>query len=252
MDGLMIPLWSMAIIFFMVAFAYSSVGLGGGSSYTALMAIAGVSILVIPSISLILNLVVTFVGSYHFVKQRHLSVSLLLPFLASSIPMSFIGGSLHLDPLIFQFILLLSLVLIAARIYLWDSLSLDFDLTNNQRIVVSLILGAILGLIAGIVGIGGGIYLVPLIIILNLGTLKQAAACAVIFVFLNSLSALLAKFAFHDIPIMSFWPLIIAVFLGGFIGSRISSSSLDPKLMEKILGGIILLAIVLLTTKLLS
>ena len=92
----MIPLTGLAILFFIVAFAYSSVGLGGGSSYTALMAIAGMSLVAIPTISLILNLFVTSIGSYHFIRQRHVNIRLILPFLISSMPMSYLGGSLQL------------------------------------------------------------------------------------------------------------------------------------------------------------
>lgn len=250
MDELIIPLSALAILFFIVALAYSSVGLGGGSSYTALMAIAGVSLVVIPTISLILNLFVTSIGSYHFIRQRHVSIRLILPFLVSSMPMSYLGGSLHLDKTVFQYFLLFSLLLIAARIYIWDHLSYNLELTEKQKTAIALFIGAILGLIAGIVGIGGGIYLVPLIIMLNLGTIKQAAACAVIFIFLNSLTGLIARLTYNNVDLANYWPLVLAVIAGGFVGSRISSTSLNTRVMEKVLGGIILVAIVLLTIKL--
>ena len=144
------------------------------------------------------------------------------------------------------------MILIAARIYLWDELSFNIETTSKQRTVIALTIGAILGLIAGIVGIGGGIYLVPLIVMLNLGSVKQAAACAIIFILLNSLTGLLARLTHHDIELMDYWLLIIAVILGGFLGSRLSSTSLNPRIMEKVLGGIILIAVVLLTFKLLK
>ncbi|MDH4028680.1 MAG: TSUP family transporter, partial [Nitrospirota bacterium] len=154
-------LYFLAILFFLVAFTYSSVGLGGGSSYTALLALSGISALAIPMISLSLNLLVTSIGSYNFIRNRHARTRLVLPFLISSIPMAYIGGSLKLPKEVFYWILLTSLVVVAARIYFWKVTPLKIDLGQNRKLMISLTAGSILGLVAGIVGIGGGIYLVP-------------------------------------------------------------------------------------------
>ena len=255
MDSLLIelilPVWGLAIIFLFISFVYSSVGLGGGSSYTAIMAIVGVTILFIPTISLFLNVLVSAIGSYHFARNKHVNLHLLLPFLISSMPMSFIGGSMQLDKEIFQYILLVSLSLVVMRIYLWDQISLRIEINEKQKLGISILFGALLGLIAGIVGIGGGVYLVPLIILFNLGSVKEAAGCAVIFVFLNSVMGLFGRINQHHInEIINYWPLAIAVITGGYLGSRLGSISLNAKIMEKILGIIILCAIVLLIIKL--
>ena len=251
MNELIIPMWGMVILFLLIAFAYSSVGLGGGTSYTAVMVITGVSIGFIPAISLFLNILVSTLGTYHFTRHKHVNLKLLMPFLLSSMPMSFFGGSLHLDKEIFQFILLSSLLFVILRIYLWDQVTLRIEINNSQKLIISILSGAILGLIAGVVGIGGGIYLMPLILLFNLGTVKQAAACAVIFVFLNSIMGLLGRMnQYQTSEIISYWPLVVAVIVGGFIGSRLGSTSLNPKIMEKVLGVIILFAITLLINKL--
>ncbi len=252
MEELAIPLYIIAGLFFVVAFAYSSVGLGGGSSYTALMAIFGVSFLAIPTISLTLNLFVTSIGSFNFIRKKHARIRLILPFFISSIPMSYIGGSLKLPKDIFYWILLITLIFVAVRIYAWEKTSLKLNIGNIQQIILSLMAGSVLGLIAGIVGIGGGIYLVPLIIILGLGTEKEAAACGAIFIWANSLSGLMARLQHNPINIAEIIPLIIAVVLGGIFGSHLGSSKFSSNTMQKLLGGIIIIAIVFLAKKILS
>lgn len=239
----------LAFLFFLVAFTYSSVGLGGGSSYTALMAVFGVSTLAIPLISLSLNLFVTSVGSFNFIRNRHARTGLVLPFLISSIPMAYLGGSLDLPKETFYWVLLTSLVFVAARIYIWKTTAIKLKITQNGKIIISLIAGSILGLIAGIVGIGGGIYLVPLIIILGLGNEKEAAACGAVFIWLNSCSGLISRLQYNSIDLINYIPLIAAVLAGGTIGSFMGSSRFSPKAMEKILGVVIVAAIIFLTRK---
>ena len=239
-----------AFIFFVIALGYSAVGLGGGSSYTALMLILGFSTLVIPTVSLTLNLFVTSVGSFNFIRNKHAKLKLILPFLASSIPMAYLGGSLQLPKEVFYWILLASLLFVVARLYLWEKVSLQLNLSERGRLVVSVASGGVLGLIAGIVGIGGGIYLVPLIIILGLGTAKQAAACGAIFIWLNSASGLVARAQYNPINLSDYIPILVAVVAGGLIGSYFGAGKLSPKMMEKILGAIIVIAIVLLVRKL--
>lgn len=251
MDELIISTYFLAFLFFIVALAYSSVGLGGGSSYTALMAIFGVSFLAIPAISLILNIIVTSAGSFNFIRNKHARLRLILPFFISSIPMSYIGGSLRLPKEIFSWILLITLILVALRIYFFKNITIKLNLSSRQKLIISLTAGALLGLIAGIVGIGGGIYLVPLIIILGLGSEKEAAACGVIFIWVNSLSGLAARLQEHPIDIAQLVPLIIAVLIGGSLGSYMGSFKLSPSTMQKVLGSIIIVAILFLTKKIL-
>lgn len=251
MDVINISQYFLACLFFLIAFIYSSVGLGGGSSYTALMAIFGMNTLEIPLISLTLNLFATSVGSYNFIRYKHAKLKLILPFLVSSIPMAYLGGALKLPREIFYWMLLISLVLVAARIYIWEHTTVKFNISQAGKIIVSLLAGSILGLIAGIVGIGGGIYLVPLIIILGLGTEKEAAACGAIFVWINSLSGLIARLQYNSIDLTDHIVLIIAVLAGSGLGSFMGSVKYTPKTMQKILGIVIIVAISFLTKKVL-
>jgi len=252
MEELIVPPIVLALLFFGVSLAYSSVGLGGGSSYTALMAIFGVSHVMIPTMSLTLNLLVASIGCVYFIRERHARWRLILPFAITSVPLSYVGGLLKMPKEVFYWVLMISLVVVAIRIYCWDSAAWKLNLGGVRRIALSLVIGAILGLVAGIVGIGGGIYLIPSIIILRLGSPKEAAAAGAIFNWVNSLSGLVPRFQFQTINVAEFVPLVVAVILGGGLGSYLGSSKLPPRTMEKILGGIVLVAIAFLARKLMS
>lgn len=244
--GLLASPWPVAALFLIIAYTYASVGLGGASAYTALMVLLGYDTLTIPMIALTLNLVVTSAGSFNFIRNRHARFSLIAPFLVSSIPMAYLGGAIQLPSEIFYWALLVSLIFVALRIYLWTNTSFTLSLGVKGKITVSVFAGAMLGLVAGAVGIGGGIYLVPLIIILGLGTQKEAAACGAVFVWLNSLSGVAARLQYNAIDLTEYLPLILAVFLGGALGSFMGAARYSALTMERVLGVVILLAILFL------
>ena len=246
MDELLMPLWLIAMLFLFVAMAYSSVGLGGGSSYTALMVVTGFGTLSIPLISLTLNLAVTTIGSYNFIRSGHLRLRLLLPFVLASMPMAWLGGYLQVSKTVFYWILMISLIVVVFRIYWKRDTSLKLQLNNVQKLAISIFSGAVLGLIAGIVGIGGGIYLVPLIIILGLGSVKEAAACGAVFIWLNSLAGLISRLQYNYTDLTPYIPLFLSVITGAVIGSFLGSSRLSAQMMEKILGSVVILAVFLL------
>ncbi len=249
MEDMLISPLTLSLLFCAVAFAYSSVGLGGGSSYTAIMAILGVSTVAIPMISLTLNLLVTSVGSVNYIRSGHARLKLLMPFMFSSIPMSFLGGSLKLPKELFYWILFATLIFVALRLYVWERATIQLRLSKAGKTALSLAAGSVLGLIAGIVGIGGGIYLVPLIIVLGLGTEKEAAACGVIFIFVNSISGLIARLQFNSIDLDQIILPIIAVLIGSTWGSFMGAVKYRPRTMQKVLSAVILVAIVFLGRK---
>jgi uncharacterized membrane protein YfcA len=251
-EELTIPLWALAGLFLVVSFAYSTVGLGGGSSYTALMAVFSVAHEAIRTVSLSLNLLVTLVASINFMREGHARPRLILPFLLTSMPMAYVGGALKVPVTVFNWLLLISLIFVALRIYLWNDTAVRHQLGRKGQILLSLGVGAALGLLSGIVGIGGGIYLVPLIIVLGLGSQKEASACGALFIWVNSLSSLTARLQHHRVPLTEMIPLLAVVLIGGTLGSYVGSSRLSPKTMERWLGGIILLAIVFLAKKILT
>ena len=242
-------LFLLAAIFLCIAYFSASVGLGGGSCYTALLAVSTSIPLAIPLISLTLNLVVTSAGSYQFIRHRHASWKLISPFLITSMPMAYLGGSLQLPKTVFYGILFASLTVVVVRIFFYKKTSFNWKLKGWKLITISLVSGALLGFIAGVVGIGGGIYLVPLIIIFNLGTEKQAAASGAIFIWLNSITGLIARIQHNSVNIQDYLPLVIAVAIGGIAGASMGATKLKPQTMQKILGCIIIVALCLLLQK---
>ena len=235
--------------FFIVSFIYSSVGLGGGSSYTAIMAITGVSYHIIPSVSLILNLLVTFFGMVNFWRFGYVRYSLVIPFIITSVPFAYFAGSINLNESFFQVMLLVSLVIIAIRIYILNNLVLSIQLTKVQKWFVIIFIGSSLGFIAGAIGIGGGIYLIPLIIILGLGTEKEAAAAGTIFVWSNSLAGLAPRYQFLRFEYDMLLPSILSVIIGGSLGSYFGATKYEPQTIQKIMGIIIIVAILFLVRK---
>lgn len=191
-------------------------------------------------------MVVTASATLQFARKGHLKTRILLPFVATSIPMAYVGGSLHLQELTFQIILLLSLIAVAARIYLWRDPVLNLPTSRRFHLGLSLVLGAVLGFVAGVVGIGGGIYLVPLILLTGIGTAREAAATGAAFILINSISGLLARARFDDLPWEFMLPLAGTVLVGGLAGSFFGSSKWAAKTIQRVLGMIILAAIVLL------
>jgi hypothetical protein len=234
------------ILFFFVALIYSSVGLGGGSSYTALLAIFGVSYQMIPTTSLTMNLVVTFIGMVHFWKNGHGRLYLIVPFLVTSIPMTFVAGSLNVPEMLFKLFLLATLIFVATRIYIINELRIKIQLSNTRKWIMCLGIGSVLGFIAGAVGIGGGIYLVPLIIMFGLGTEKEAAASGAMFIWVNSLVGVIARAQLGSFDINFILPLAVAVLVGGFVGSYMGAIKFKPKTVQKIMGGVIIIAIIFL------
>lgn len=246
METLIPEIWWLAAATFVVAVAYSSVGLGGGTSYTALMTIAGISTLAIPMVSLTLNTLVTSIGSINFWRHGYGRPRLLFPFLLTSFPFAYLGGATILSEWLFNWVLLLCLLAIAARIYCWGSVSLNFQLTRRQQFGVALVSGALLGFISGSIGIGGGVFLIPLIMMLGLGNAKEAAACGVLFTWLNSVSGLISRMQLNSVDLSAFWPLIIAAVSGGVIGSFLGTERFTSQQMERVLGAIVLVAITIL------
>lgn len=239
------------LLFLLVAFIYSSVGLGGGSSYTALMAIFGISYQIIPTTSLTLNLIVTSIGVINFWRNGHGRMSLIVPFMVTSIPSAYLAGTLILSKDIFQLLLLMTLMLVVIRIYFLNNLKFSFQLSGVIKWVFILSLGAVLGFVAGTVGVGGGIYLVPLIIMFGLGSEKEAATAGALFIWVNSLAGIIARAqggAFNPEFIL---PLSGAVIVGGFTGSYWGSFKFEAKTIQKVMGAIIIIAIIFLFRKIL-
>jgi uncharacterized membrane protein YfcA len=249
MAHLLINPWLLAILFGITAFLYSSVGLAGGSSYIALLTIFGASYVVIPTISLAMNILVSTIGAVNYFRGRHARIRLIVPFLISSVPMAYLGGTVRLPAHLFNILLIIFLTIVAVKIYLFKQFSLRLQLTEGAKIMLSLLIGFALGFISGALGLGGGIYLVPLIILFGLGTVKEAAACGSFFIWVNSVAGLTARLHSQPLPGISILPLLLCVGIGGYAGSFLGANRFRPRTMQRFLGVIVLIAIVFLLKK---
>tara|TARA_Y100001958_G_C21213071_1_gene538646 strand:+ start:464 stop:1210 length:747 start_codon:yes stop_codon:yes gene_type:complete len=215
----------LSIFFFITAILYSSVGFGGGSTYLALLLIWDIPYYIIPVIALICNIIVVSSNSFNYVRAGNYNLKLLTPFLIGSIPLSFIGGTLIIKKEIFE-ILLFIVLLIAGLLLLINNKSYKNEIIIIKKINVffSFFIGSILGLISGIVGIGGGIFLSPMLYLLKLEKPKVIATTASLFILINSISGILGQFTKELIinEILSYWLFFICVFVGGLIGNYLN------------------------------
>ena len=238
--SLLIPL------FFLTALVYSLVGFGGGSTYLALLALFSFPYESMPKVALLCNLVVVSGGCWFFIRAGHLPFRKILPFLLTSIPMAYLGGRIPISKTVFFWLLGVSLLAAAFRLFIVDR---DFEsshvLSTKKVWGIGLPVGALLGLISGLVGIGGGIFLSPLLLVMGWTNAKESAAAASLFILINSLSGLTGQFTKGGLPVEStiVFSLMFAVFLGGQIGSRLGAGkSVSIPLLEKVIASLLLFA----------
>ena len=220
------------ILFLITAILYSSVGFGGGSTYLALLLIWGIPYYIFPIIALICNIIVVSGNSFNYIRAGNYNLKLLLPFLVGSIPFAFFGGSLKIEKEIFE-ILLFFVLAIAGILLLINNKSYETDnfIINKFNIIYSIIIGSMLGLISGIVGIGGGIFLSPILFLLKAEKPRVIATTASLFILVNSISGILGQltkeYVFNELT--SYWTLFLSVLIGGFIGNYLNLKILSNR-----------------------
>ena len=222
----------LSIFFFITAIFYSSVGFGGGSTYLALMLIWDIPYYIFPILALICNIIVVSGNSINYVRSGNLNLKLLTPYLMGSIPFAFFGASISITKELFE-ILLFVILIIAGIFLLIESKSFNDDQIKINSIpkIISLLIGSIIGFTSGIIGIGGGIFLSPILFLMKAGYPKQIATTASLFILINSIFGVagqLTKDIVFD-EFLNFWPLFIAVLIGGQIGNFLNIKFLSGK-----------------------
>jgi uncharacterized membrane protein YfcA len=235
----------LAAIFVLIAAIYSSVGFGGGSSYLALLAIRGVPFELMPIIALICNIVVVSGNSYNYIRAGFLRKDIFLPIIITSIPLAYLGGSIVLDKQIFLailfFVLLISGINLLIQHKQYDSDEQDFQKAGALELAS---IGGILGLVAGITGIGGGIFLAPILYKLKACNPKQIACICSLFILVNSISGLLGQFqktSISEIP-LEFLALPIAAIIGGQIGNMLMLRFIPKRIIALLTAILVLIA----------
>jgi uncharacterized membrane protein YfcA len=234
-----------ALAFIVVAFLYASVGFGGGSTYTALLIESGMAYQLVPPLALLCNIVVVTGGVYHFARAGHLDLKLALPLVITSVVAAFLGGYMRIGES--TFLVTLGGALFVAAILLildrrWGS---ETGASNPPGLPVLLGLGAGLGALAGITGIGGGIYLAPVLHLMRLADARTVAATCSLFILGNSLAGLvgqLAKLGSEAAILLntSYLVLPLAVLAGGQLGSRLGATWLPAARIRRLTGLVIL------------
>ncbi len=219
-----------SILFLLIAFLYSSIGHAGASGYLAVMAFLSFPLESIKPISLTLNIVVSLIASYQFIKAGYFDKKLFILFAITSIPMAFVGGYLHLDP--YWFKKLAGLFLVCSGVLLLTRQFLKpVEKTSEINVVIALFIGAVIGFLSGLLGVGGGIFLSPILIMFGLTSLRNASGVAALFILCNSVLGLIGNYvALRNIPmeIIFFIPLVI---VGGYVGSHLGSKKFNNQVI---------------------
>ena len=225
----------LVILFFSVALLYASVGFGGGSSYLALLALSSIAFTEMRAIALFCNIVVVGSNFFLFYREKIIDFKKIIPLVILSIPMAYLGGFLKISQTLF--FILLGFTLLFAAITMWFSKNIVFEneTSSEPNLKKNLIYGGFIGFISGMVGIGGGIFLAPLLHLSNWDTPKKIAATSSVFILVNSLAGIGGQLSNPNFTVNWYLTLLllIAVFIGGQIGNRLSSKFLSPILLKK-------------------
>ncbi len=222
-----------------IAFLYSSVGHAGASGYIAVMTFFSLAPSVIKPAALVLNILVACLATWQFWKAGYFSWKLFWPFAISSVPFAFLGGYISLPTQVFKIVLGILLLYSAARFLVRPRADEEPHLPTKP---VAISVGAGLGLISGLTGVGGGIFLTPLVIFMRWARTKTASAVSAVFILANSISGLLGSItSTRQLPFFAL-PLAIAAVAGGSVGSYLGSRHFSPIVIKRILGIVLLIA----------
>jgi len=229
------------VILFVIAALYASVGHGGASGYLALMALFGFEQYVMKSSALTLNLFVSGISFYSFYRKGHFKWKVLLPFIIGSIPMAFIGARLSTEAHTYKIILGVFLLIAVSRMFY--SPKGGFSESKTPIFYLAVFIGGLVGFFSGMIGIGGGIILSPLLLLLHWSNVKETAGISALFIFLNSLAGLAGLYFnthFEPSPNILLWAAVGLA--GGFVGGYISNNKISNYQLRYILASVLFLA----------
>ena len=243
----------LSILFFVTAILYSSVGFGGGSAYLALLLISGVPYFIFPILALSCNIIVVSGNCFNYIRAGNLNLRLLIPYLIGSMPLAFIGGSLPIEKKLFEILLFLVLT-IAGILLLLNFRSYD-DKEESYRkipIIISILIGGVLGFISGVVGIGGGIFLSPILFLIKAGRPKHIVTTASLFILINSLSGIVGQLTKNVVisEIPNYWFLLLVVLIGGQVGNFLNLKIFPTRILALVTSCLVLFVAIRMAYKL--
>jgi uncharacterized membrane protein YfcA len=243
----------LSFLFFLTAILYSSVGFGGGSTYLALLLIWDVPYLIFPVIALFCNIIVVSGNCFNYIKAGNINFRILTPYLISSIPFAFIGGSLSIDKSFFEILLFIVLTLAGTLLLIkFKSFDEKIEVYNEIPKIMSVLIGGSIGFISGMVGIGGGIFLSPILLLIRVDKSKNITTAASLFILINSISGLAGQFTKSSIinEIYSYWPLFLLVLLGGQLGNFLNLKIFPSRALVLVTAGLVMFVAIRMGLKL--
>jgi uncharacterized protein len=233
----------LSFLFFLTAILYSSVGFGGGSTYLALLLIWGIPYQIFPVIALCCNIIVVSGNCFNYIKAGNINLKILAPYLISSIPLAFIGGTLSISKDLFE-ILLFTVLIIAGFLLLYNFRSFDESEKIHKKIpkILTIFIGGSIGLVSGIVGIGGGIFLSPILLLIRADKAKNIATAASLFILINSLAGIFGQFTKHAVfyEIQNYWLLFLSVLIGGQIGNFLNIKFFPARVLALLTSALVI------------
>ena len=233
----------LAILFLVTAVLYSSVGFGGGSTYLALLLIWGIPYFIFPVIALSCNIIVVSGNCFNYIRAGNLNFKLLIPYLIGSIPSAYIGGSLLIEKRLFEILLFLVLAA-ASALLLLNFKSYDDKEESYKKIPmpISILIGGVLGFISGIVGIGGGIFLSPILFLIRAGRPKHIVTAASLFILINSISGIIGQLTKNVVleEVSNYWYLLVAVLIGGQVGNFLNLKIFPTRILALVTAFLVL------------
>lgn len=233
---------TLLVLIFLVAMVYASVGHGGASGYLAVLALAGYAPAQMSTSALLLNVLVAGTACVAFWRAGHGSWRLLWPFLVTSVPCALVGGWLNVPSHTYQWLFAVVLLVAAARLCVPVLSAEQAVASAGPKPMVALPIGAGIGMISGIVGIGGGIFLSPLLVLYRWASAKQAAAAAAGFIVVNSAAGLAGRMVGGRCEVALLAPFVGAAFTGGWLGSRLGAGYFSNPVLCRILAGVLAVA----------
>ncbi|MFL5809809.1 MAG: sulfite exporter TauE/SafE family protein [Flavisolibacter sp.] len=227
-------------LLFLIAFLYASVGHGGASGYLALMALFSMTPGIMKPTALLLNLFVSLTSFIQFYRGAHFRWKLFWPFALASVPLAYLGGMVIVDGTIYKKILGFLLIIPILRFYFFANAKVDKQ--KQPSFILSLVIGGAIGFLSGLIGIGGGILLSPILLLLKWADQKQTAAVSALFIFVNSLSGLAGQLTkgIHFSPDMYLY--VVIAFVGGLCGAYFGSLKFKQSFLKNVLATVLVLA----------
>jgi len=243
----------LSFLFFLTAILYSSVGFGGGSTYLALLLIWGIPYQVFPVIALCCNIIVVSGNCFNYIKAGNVNIKLLSPYLISSIPLAYFGGSLTINQSLFE--ILLFVVLSSASLLLllkFKSFDDTKEVYKKTSKIVSLLIGGTIGFVSGVVGIGGGIFLSPVLLLIKADKVKHITTTTSLFILINSIAGLSGQLtkSFVLVQISNYWYFFLFVFIGGQLGNFLNIKIFPTRILVLVTAGLVLFVAIRMGLKL--